>query len=79
MNNIPDEFYQDLADAIVLDAVTEWRKAKFQLTRPSLASKTALDKSRQCERFFLSSWFEMLTGLDGKLFLRRLKEGFGFA
>ena len=79
MIHVEDEGWQDLADAIVLKAVEDWRRAKFQLTRPSLASKMALDTSRQCEHFFLSSWFDVLTGLDGRTFLKRLKEGFSFA
>lgn len=79
MTHIQDEGWQDLANAIVLAAVEDWRRSKFQLTRPSLASKRALDTSRSCERFFISSWFDALTGLDGRTFLRRLKEGFEFA
>jgi len=76
---VEEEGWYDLANAIVLKAVEDWRRAKFQLTQPSLSSKMALDTSRQCERFMLSPWFEALTGLDGKTFLKRLKEGFSFA
>ena len=73
-----EEGWQDLSDAIVLCAVEDWRRSKFQLSLPSLKSKRAYDTSKECERFFKSSWFDMLTGLDGQTFLRRLKEGFCF-
>lgn len=73
-----DSCWQDLANAIVLSAVEDWRRSKLQLSFPSLASKRALDLSRSCERFFLSNYFQILTDLDGKCFLKRLKEGFSF-
>ena len=79
MTHVQDEGWQDLAHAVVLQAVDEWRRTRFQLSKPSLASKTALDKNRQCEKFFLSPWFYMLSGLDGRAVLKKLKEGFSFA
>lgn len=74
-----NECWYDLANAIVLSAVEDWRHYMFQLQFPSLQSKQALDISRQCERFFLSKYFRILTDLDGKTFLRRLKESFDFS
>ena len=78
MKGYNDSCWQDLANAIVLSAVEDWRRSKMQLCFPSLASKRALDLSRSCERFFLSTYFNVLTDLDGKCFLKRLKEGFSF-
>jgi len=78
MNHFINQGYQDLADAIVLAAVEDWRRTRLQLAKPALASKMALDTNRRCEKFFASSWFTVLTDLDGKVFLRRLKEGFSF-
>lgn len=78
MTGYNDSCWQDLANAIVLSAVEDWRRSKLQLSFPSLSSKHALDLSRSCERFFLSSYFQILTDLDGKCFLKRLKEGFSF-
>ena len=76
MSEYNAECWYDLANAIVLSAVEDWRKSIFQLQFPSLSSKRALDLSRSCERFFLSPYFRILTDLDGKSFLRRLKDGF---
>lgn len=73
-----DECWRDLADAIVLLAVEDWRRARLQMTLPSLETRSASSTARSCERFFVSHYFNVLTDLDGSCFLRRLKEGFGF-
>lgn len=67
-----DECWLDFVNAIVLSAVEDYRYSKQQLLVPSLSSKRALNRTRECERFFKSAWFELLTGLDGKSFFRRL-------
>ncbi len=65
--------YEDLANAIVLQAVKDWRKAiKTLKKRPRYeAAKQMRD---DCERFFLSDWFEELTSVDGSIILRKLKQ-----
>lgn len=73
-----DECWRDLADAVVLLAVEDWRRLRMQMTLPSIETKTAARVARSCERFFVSQYFNVLTDLDGPLFLRRLKEGFSF-
>ena len=72
------ECWYDLANAIVLAAVEDWRKSKFQMCHPSLASNTAKTTMVACEKFFLSPYFQILTDLDGKVFLRSLKSGYSF-
>ena len=78
MAHISDKCWRDFADAIVLSAVDDWRRSQLQLHYPSLTSKRALDMTKSCERFFRSSYFETLTGVDGKTFIRHLKDGFNF-
>lgn len=78
MTNIMDQGWYDLAQAIVVEAVEDWRVSNLKLKKMSNDNKKALDLRRSCERFFLSNWFDALTGVDGRLFLRRLKEGFSF-
>ena len=65
--------YEDLANAIVLQAVKDWRKAvKTLKKRPRYdAAKQMRD---DCERFFRSDWFEELTSVDGSVILRKLKQ-----
>ena len=67
------EPYENLANAIVLLAVKDWRGAMGKLKkRPR--HKPALKKKEEGERFFRSEWFEELTGVEGSIILRKLKE-----
>lgn len=68
--------YENLANAIVLQAVKDWRKAvKTLKKRPRYqAAKQMRD---ECEGFFLSDWFEELTSVDGSVILRKLKQEAG--
>lgn len=65
--------YEDLAIAIVVQAVKDWRDAVKELKKwPRDGDSRAV--KRECEEFFLSDWFGRLTGMDGVYFLRKLKE-----
>ena len=68
--------YEELAGAIVMQAVKDWRKAvKTLKKRPRYeAAKQMRD---ECERFFRSEWFEELTSVDGSVILRKLKQEAG--
>ena len=65
--------YQNLANAIILEAVKEWRDAVRRLKRKP-NNKQALEEKQSCEDFFLSEWFDILTDIYGADLLRRLKE-----
>ena len=52
--------YRALADAIILQAVYDYRKHKK--LRGSIA------------KFFKSDWFEFLTDIDGEYLLKKLKD-----
>lgn len=54
--------YNNLANAIVLQAVKDYRKA---LNYPN--NRSAVYECRSIERFFLSGWFSVLTNIDPKL------------
>lgn len=64
--------WKDLADAIILKAVEDYRLTNKQIKAkpddPRLPSQKA-----EIEEFFLSAWFGVLTDLDGKQLLRRLQ------
>lgn len=68
--------YQNLANAIILQAVKDWRDAVRRLKRKP-NNKQALDEKASCEEFFLSEWFDILTDVYGPDLLRRLKEEAG--
>lgn len=67
------DHYEDLANAIVLQAVKDWRGAVRKLKkRPRYAP--AKQRKEECEEFFRSAWFEALTDVDGSYILRKLRQ-----
>lgn len=58
--------YQDLANAIVLQATKDYRLA--------LRRNGNHPMRREVERFFRSGWYSQLTTLDGELLMQKLQE-----
>jgi len=65
--------YEELANAIVLAAVKDYRKA-LKTLKKNPTSRSALDMKAECERFFLSQYFQILTSVDGERLMRKLQE-----
>ena len=65
--------YENLANAIITQAVKDWRGAKNKLQK-NPANEKAEYTVKECEQFFLSDWFDKLTKLDGELLLKNLQE-----
>lgn len=65
--------YEKLANAIILQAVKDWRAARRKLRRKS-KNESARIELVSCERFFRSDWFTTLTDVDGVVVLRKLYE-----
>ncbi len=65
--------YEKLANAIILQAVKEWRTARRKLKRKP-QNESARSELESCERFFRSEWFTTLTDVDGAVILRKLYE-----
>ncbi len=63
---------ENLANAIILQAVTDYRKA-LKLLKINNRNKEVLSNKRDCERFFRSNWYRMLTSLDGEILIEKLK------
>ena len=63
--------YENLANAIVLLAVKDYRKALSRCNRHPEKDSFRQDK-KSIERFFRSGWFGVLTGLDPEVLIRRL-------
>ena len=57
-----DKNYELLADAIVIQAVKDYRGAKSQAVR------------NEVEDFFLSDWFFCLTNANGHRLIRKLEQ-----
>jgi len=65
--------YEELANAIILQAVRDYRKAlrtlsRYPYNRPAQYTRLSI------ERFFRSEWFGVLTKLDPEPLIRRLRE-----
>lgn len=64
--------YERLANAIVLQAVKDYRTALKRVARHP-KDRDGLAAKNECERFFRSSWFSVLTGIDPEMLMRKLQ------
>ncbi len=62
MDYLYRENYEKLAEAIILQAVKDYRDSCSYQMRCSI------------ERFFRSDWFMVLTTLNGEMLIKRLRE-----
>lgn len=65
--------YENLANAIILQAVKDYRMALKSL-KANPRNRDALADRNEIERFFRSQWFSVLTSVDGEMLIRSLKE-----
>ena len=66
------EPYQDLANAIILMAVKDYRDAlKKLMKRPRYGP--AQDMKNEVERFIHSDWYRELTSVDGNVLIKKLQ------
>lgn len=70
-NNIDP--YEKLANAIILQAVRDYRAANKKLHRRRKNTE-AQDTKERCLRFFRSGWFQTLTTVDAEYLIRRLDQ-----
>ena len=63
--------YELLANAIVLQAVKDYRRAARKISgdRQNIMAERTY---RDCRRFFLSRWMQVLTDVDGRELIRKL-------
>lgn len=67
------EPYRALANAIILEAVKDYRKALKKLSKYPDAADALAEKDR-CERFFRSEWYGVLTTVDGEMLIGKLQK-----
>lgn len=64
--------YNNLANAIILQAVKDYRKALRTISmNPN--NRSAQYERRRIEQFFRSSWFGVLTSIDPEMLIAKLK------
>ena len=65
--------YEDLANAIVLLAVKDYRNALKKLMKYP-RHESAKHTKAEVERFLCSDWYRELTAVEPEILLRKLKE-----
>ena len=65
--------YENLANAIVLQAVKDYRDALKRLKKKP-RNQAAMSDAMECERFFHSGWYKTLTSVDGEYLIQKLRE-----
>lgn len=68
-----NDTYERLANAIVLQAVKDYRNALKRLKKHP-RNETALYTKREVERFFRSDWYTSLTTVDPEMLILKLNE-----
>lgn len=63
--------YENLANAVVKQAVRDWQDAYIDLYFGS--DRTAWRK-KECEKFFKGEWIKMLTKVDGEYLIKMAKQ-----
>ena len=63
--------YTELANAIIVQAAEDYRNALLQL-KDFPRDKKAKKERIECESFFRSAWYRMLTKLDGEMLIQKL-------
>lgn len=74
MSNIT--IYEDLANAIILQAVKDYRMALKSLKANS-RNRTARADKAEIERFFRSQWYSALTDVNGEMLIHSLQKEVG--
>ena len=65
--------YENLANAVVLQAVKDYRDAAGKLSRGK-RNIMAEQRKTECEVFFKSQYFNVFTDLDGNALLSQLEK-----
>ena len=66
------DFYTELANAIIIQAAKDYRKALKTLKRyPRYEPAKAV--VAEVEEFFRSDWYRMLTSVDAEMLMRKIR------
>ena len=64
---------ENLTNAIVLQAVKDYRRA---LAGGNVNGRDSKSVIAECERFFQSEWFNVLTNVDGMIIIAKIRKEF---
>lgn len=68
--------YEELANAIILQAVRDYRSALKSIKKYG-KNKDAENTKCECESFFRSGWYRTLTQVDGEMLISALRAEVG--
>ena len=71
--NLAEDPYERLANAIVLQAVSDYRVALKKI-KAHPKNREAISEALEIEKFFRSGWYSILTDVDGEYLIRRLRD-----
>lgn len=71
--NLADDPYERLANAIILQAVSDYRAALKKI-KAHPKNKETISEALEIGRFFRSGWYSQLTSVDGEYLIRRLQD-----
>ena len=71
--NLAENSYEKLANAIVLQAVSDYR-AVLKKVKKNPKNRDSIDGVLQIEKFFRSEWYQVLTSVDGEYLIDRLRK-----
>ncbi|MBR1711145.1 MAG: hypothetical protein IJ719_20345 [Clostridia bacterium] len=71
--NLAEDPYERLANAIILQAVSDYRVALKKI-KAHPKNREAINEALEIEKFFRSDWYSQLTDVDGEYLIRGLQE-----
>lgn len=71
--NLAEDPYERLANAIILQAVADYRVALKKI-KAHPKNREAISEALEIEKFFRSGWYSILTDVDGEYLIRRLQD-----
>ena len=71
--NLAEDPYERLANAIVLQAVADYRVALKKI-KAHPKNREAISEALEIEKFFRSGWYSQLTDVDGEYLIRKTRE-----
>ena len=71
--NLAEDLYERLANAVVLQAVSDYRVALKKI-KAHPKNREAISEALEIEKFFRSGWYSQLTDVDGEYLIRRLQD-----
>ena len=73
IKNLAEDPYERLANAIIIQASKDYMM-NLRKKKRNPGSVSAEHDIRECERFFRSDWYQVLTSVDGEYLMAKLRK-----